>query len=292
MKIQCQISNPSLKTAGPMYLKMKRAVKKKAKRLHMPLSKYLGITHEGTGKKEKLVMPFLYDFTKLYLGASVNGGYKIQFPTGINVFALVYLVRKNMIGYSEKHGWTIVAYAKDSEKPANYKYLTWNNFVKDNFPRVTDEELSMMYRGTVADSVKYRMIKQYTGGKGWCQTGVYPDSNISFVQCYDKDKKVVFWEDLHVLIKIANIIKLKKKIVSYTKKLKMPKQFRVKAAKDMSDAELYQYLYSRKKEYIKKLPREPAGGWKLLFLTRDMFMEGKKRGMIKKYPKFGWALIE
>ena len=292
MKIQCQISNPSRRLLGPMYLKMKRAVKKKAKRLKMPLSKYLGITRKGTGKQEKFTMPFLFDFTKLYLGDPINGGYKIQFPTGVNVFALVYLVRKNMLRYSKKLGWTIAPYSKESERPANYKYLTWNNFVKDNFPRVTDEELSMMYRGLVADSVKYRMIKQYTGGKGWCQVGQYPDSNVNFVQCYDKDKKVVFWEDLHVLIKIANIIKLKKKIASYTKKLKMPKQFRVKAAKDMSDAELYQYLFSRKKDYIKKVAREPAGGWKLLFLTRDMFMEGKKRRFIKKDKKCGWVLIE
>jgi hypothetical protein len=231
MRIQCYIKNPSQASETPMYLKMKEAVLRKAKNLGMPLPKYLGIHREGTGKEERLVMPFLYDFAKAYPGDRVDGGYKIQYPTGITVFAFIYMVRKNILRYSKKDGWTIVPYVKDSEKPANYKYLTWNNFVKDVFPRLTEEEISLMYKGTVADSVKYRFIKQYTEGRGWCQVGQYPDSYIGFVQCYDKNGKIVFWEDLNVLVKIANIIKLKKRPISYKKLLKMPKMFRLKAAK-------------------------------------------------------------
>lgn len=287
------IPNPSSRAVGMMYLKMKKAVKRKLKSLDMPLSKYLKMTTKITGKKKETTMPFLFDFTKIGLGESVDGGNKIQFPTGITVFAFIYLVNKNMMRYSKNKGWYIVPYSKDSEKPANFFYLKWENYVKDMFPHVTDEELSLMYKGTVADSLKYRMIKQYTGGKGWCQTGQYPDqSNLTFVQCYDENKKCVFWEDLPVMIQISNIIRLKKKPASYSKKLKMPAAFKPIPPSKMTDKELYQYLLSRKKEYIPKVARLPAGGWKLQFLTRDVFKEALKRKFVKKDKKHGWVLIE
>jgi hypothetical protein len=60
----------------------------------------------------------------------------------------------------------------------------------------------------------------------------------------------------------------------------------------MTDAEIYQYLYSRKKERVKKVQGLKAGGWTLQFLSREMFMAGLKHKFIKKDKKIGWILIK
>jgi|GEM_PF-6919383 len=272
-----------------IYKKMKKAVKRKLKVLKISLQEYLKVKED---KKENY-MPFLLDFTRAGIGeySAKHKAYKLIKPTGMNFFSFIYLAKKNML-IKTPEGWYIRSFNLRIAKKPPVSPIKWEKFVEDTFPRITESEGKAMSRGDyIPDSVRARMIKQYAGKGGWCQIGNYEDEAVSFIQCFDKTGKIVFWEDLPVFLKIATIIKLKPRKHG-TPKPKFPEALAPKPASKMTDKEIYQYIYKRRGDYVKKVSAHSAGGWKFTGIPYEIFSEALKRRFIKKVPTHGWVLLE